>query len=162
MKYTKWITRVIEKCCFVGMLLMAGILFAEVIARRVIGRSIYWSNDAAIYLMVANTFFAACVGVSGRNLTRIDFFIGKLSPKGRRIMEVVDNLLCGICCLLLAKASFPLIQSGAGVEMATLPFSASMPYWLIMISSAIMVLYYVILAVEDAMLFAGKGKEETA
>jgi TRAP-type C4-dicarboxylate transport system permease small subunit len=149
MKYCIWLTRLIEKLCFVGMLLMVGILFAEVIFRYMFNSSIYWSNDAAIYLMVANTFFAACVGVSGRNLTRIDFFVEKLPKTMHRVVEVVDNLLCSLCCGLLCVAAIPLIQSGTGVRMATLPFSSSMPYWIVCISSAIMATYYIILATED-------------
>lgn len=159
MKICNALSKVIEKVCFIGMLLMVGILFAEVIARFVIGKSLYWSNDAAIYLMVANTFFAACVGVSGRNLTRIDFFINKLPERGRLFVEVIDSMLCGACCVFLSVAALPLIESNQGVKMSTLPFDSSLPYWFVLVSSAIMALYYVILAIEDGIRIGMKNKE---
>lgn len=164
MRYCKKLTWIIEKICFFTMVFMAFILFAQVIARYIFNSAFFWAEDSAIYLMVTTTFLAACIGVSNRSLTRIDFFISKLPERIRHLVEFIDNLLCGVCCFFLLYYSIPLIHANAQMKMVTLPFHMSLPYWLVGVSSTVMTIYFIILAIEELLIFVGnvasKGVEE--
>ena len=73
--------------------LMVSILFANVIGRYVIGTSIKWAEEVCLILFILSIYFGAAGAVRTRQHLRLEIFVSKLKPRGRMLLEIVDNVI---------------------------------------------------------------------
>jgi TRAP-type C4-dicarboxylate transport system permease small subunit len=62
-------------------------------ATRYMGYPINWSVDIAVCLFAWCTFLGGDVALRKNKLMNVDFFIGKLSPEKRRLVELLNLLI---------------------------------------------------------------------
>ncbi|MEA4954572.1 MAG: TRAP transporter small permease [Pseudoflavonifractor sp.] len=70
---------------------MVCILFANVIGRYVIGTSIKWAEEVCLMLFILSIYLGATGAVRTRQHLRLEILVGKMKPKARMIMEIIDN-----------------------------------------------------------------------
>jgi TRAP-type C4-dicarboxylate transport system permease small subunit len=95
-------------------LLLAGsvaINFANVIGRWVFSASIYWAEEAMLFLMVGCVFLGSgVVAWSGRQI-RMDVIVGMLPPRLRRALDLFSELVFIVTALAIIYFAWPVISS---------------------------------------------------
>jgi TRAP-type C4-dicarboxylate transport system permease small subunit len=80
-----------------GFWALAGIVFAQVVARYVLGNSIGWSEEVARALLVAITFLGCAIAMRRNTHIAIEVAFAYLpSSAGRVLVTVIDLLKIGL------------------------------------------------------------------
>lgn len=95
-----------------GVLLVASVAlnFINVVCRYFFNASIYWAEEAMLFLMVGCVFLGnGVVAWSGRQL-RMDVIVGMMPPPIQKILALVSELVLIVVCLTIAVFSWPVIR----------------------------------------------------
>lgn len=70
---------------------------------RYLGYPINWSVDMAVCLFAWCTFLSADVAWRNNKLMRVDFLVGKLSPRNQKSIEIINLVIIAIflCALIV-------------------------------------------------------------
>ena len=96
----------------VGVLLVASVTlnFVNVVARYFFNASIFWAEEAMLFLMVGCVFLGnGVVAWSGRQL-RMDVIVGMMPAPVRKILELVSELILITVCLMIVAFAWPVIR----------------------------------------------------
>lgn len=94
----------------VMMLVMVIILFCNVIGRYVVRHSIPWAEEVCLILFTLSVYFGAAGAVKTRQHLRLETILGRLKPKARMIMEIVDNCIFMAFNVIIMFGLVPLVQ----------------------------------------------------
>ena len=70
--------RFLRILCFLLMLLMVAIIFAQVVARYILSNSLSWSEELGRYLFVWMTFIGSAIAVRNKLHVSLDMFVCRL------------------------------------------------------------------------------------
>ena len=87
------------------------LVFAEVVLRSTIGFSFGFVEEIVSYLVVAVTFFGACVSFRKQAFFKVNFFYGKLSQTIRKLLDISHAIISLAFCLPLLYYSIFLVFS---------------------------------------------------
>ncbi len=73
----------------VFMAFIVGLVFIAA-STRYLGHPINWSVDMAVCLFAWCTFLAGDVALRNNKLMNVEFFVGKLSAKNRKVIELIN------------------------------------------------------------------------
>ncbi len=91
------------------LVLSVGINFANIIGRYVFSVSLYWAEEAMLFLMIGCVFFGASqAGWLGRHI-RMDIVISLLPPRTRRVFNVLSDLITIATCIAVAVFAWPVM-----------------------------------------------------
>ena len=114
------LTRALEAALAVllfGMFLMIGVL---VVLRYAFGTTIIGGNEATIVAFIYTTAIGASIAIFRDEHIAIDYFTGKLSVNGQRLLLKVRLLLLAVLNVMIAVLAFSWIQRTGGFLMPTL------------------------------------------
>lgn len=105
--------------------LMCILVFGNVVLRYMFNSGITWSEEMARFLFVWLIFLGAILGLKDNEHLGVDMFVKKVSPKFKKILYVISNLLILYSLILLLNGSWKLtLLSVDSVAPATgLPYS---------------------------------------
>jgi TRAP-type C4-dicarboxylate transport system permease small subunit len=86
-------TAILNNSVFILFLVMILSSFLQVICRRIFNASLTWSEELARYCTIWMVMFTTAIAFKNRNHIGIDFFLAKLPPKGRRILEDINDII---------------------------------------------------------------------
>lgn len=93
----------------VMLVLSVGINFANIIGRYVFSVSLYWAEEAMLFLMIGCVFFGASqAGWLGRHI-RMDVVISLLPPRLRKAFDVFADLVTIATCVAVAVFAWPVM-----------------------------------------------------
>ena len=95
-----------------GVLLVASVTlnFVNVVERYFFNASIFWAEEAMLFLMVGCVFLGnGVVAWSGRQL-RMDVIVGMMPAPVRKILELVSELILITVCLMIVAFAWPVIR----------------------------------------------------
>jgi C4-dicarboxylate transporter, DctQ subunit len=95
-----------------GVLLVASVTlnFVNVVARYFFNASIFWAEEAMLFLMVGCVFLGnGVVAWSGRQL-RMDVIVGMMPAPVRKILALVSELILITVCLMIVAFAWPVIR----------------------------------------------------
>ncbi len=75
------------------MAAMTAIVFANVLVRYFTNASLAFSEEFAVFLMVAMTFFGAAAAAAGNHHIRITILVDRLGPRRRAMVDLLVELL---------------------------------------------------------------------
>ena len=91
------------------LMLSVGINFANIIGRYVFSVSLYWAEEAMLFLMIGCVFLGASqAGWLGRHI-RMDVMISLLPPRARKVFDVVADLITIATCIAVAAFAWPVM-----------------------------------------------------
>jgi len=157
MKVVDFVIKVIEKICFVLMLIMTFVTFAQAINRYIFSGSFFWAEEAAIWSMIWITFLGATVALRRGGHTRIDFLVNALPAKIRKWVEVFDYVVIAGFLSFLGWYSLPVIQKTGRLMSVGLRIPRSGMFYAILIGCILMVVYALLLAVCKAVGYDVNG-----
>jgi len=94
-----------------GTMLMASVIinFANIIGRYAFSVSLYWAEEAMLFLMIGCVFLGAGpVGFLGRHI-RMDVVVALLPQRARAVFDVVSDLVTIASCVALAIYAWPVM-----------------------------------------------------
>lgn len=74
------------------VVVIAAMLFGEVIARYILNMPTIWTQDVAVALQLWFTYLAMAYALRKREMIRITAVVGLLGPTGRRVVEAFSLL----------------------------------------------------------------------
>ena len=144
------------------MAVMATILFVQVIARYLFGKSIYWAEELAVYSMIWGCFLSAAVGVAEKSHTRIAFFINLFPKAVVKVATVLVEAACAAFSVLLAYHSLSVVEITMKAVSAGLRIPMGVVYVSVTVSAALMALFCLMNIVEELRGFARPGERGEA
>lgn len=91
------------------LMLSVGINFANIIGRYVFSVSLYWAEEAMLFLMIGCVFLGASqAGWLGRHI-RMDVVISLLPPRVRKAFDVLADLITIATCIAVAAVAWPVM-----------------------------------------------------
>lgn len=159
MKAYKIMNSVMEKLCAFLMILMCLCSFAQVANRVFFGKSFIWTDEIVLFSMVWVTFFGSALAVARDSHTRIDFFVSLFNPKIKAYILAFSNILCAVFTVALAYISLPVFKKNLTIYSSGLHIPNAVNYFAVIAGSVIMVVYFVVLAIQKIKegREAGKG-----
>ncbi len=125
------------------LLIVVGLVSAQVVARYVFNASLTWSEEAARMTFVYLTFLGAALALGrGQNL-RIELFVGSLSRRARLWLHLSLHVLSLAFVLVVLAYSIPLVQRLYPTPTPALQWSMVTFYAGIPVGSLAMIVYLV-------------------
>jgi TRAP-type C4-dicarboxylate transport system permease small subunit len=97
-----------EWLCAACILAIALVVFYEIVARLVFDAPTTWSQEIAVYLLLALGFLGFAPTLAADEHIRIDMLVRRFRPGARRALEVV---------IYLSIAAFAAVAAWGGVDM---------------------------------------------
>lgn len=103
------LTAALRVAAGVMLVLSVGINFANIIGRYVFSVSLYWAEEAMLFLMIGCVFLGASqAGWLGRHI-RMDVVISLLPPRARKAFDVFADLITIATCVGVAVFAWPVM-----------------------------------------------------
>ncbi|MFY9761534.1 MAG: TRAP transporter small permease [Xanthobacteraceae bacterium] len=91
------------------LMLSVAINFANIIGRYVFSVSLYWAEEAMLFLMIGCVFLGASqAGWLGRHI-RMDVVISLLPPRARKAFDVLSDIVTIATCIAVAVFAWPVM-----------------------------------------------------
>ena len=85
--------------------------FANVVGRYLFLASIYWADEAMVFLVIWSIFLAAvAVTYDGSQLT-MDLFSARLSPRWQRVLDAVIGAVCLVTFAFMAWQALTVVRT---------------------------------------------------
>lgn len=92
------------------LILSVALNFANVVGRYCFGASIYWAEEAMLFLMVGCVFLGnGVVAWSGRQI-RMDVIVGMMPGRARAALNLFSELLFIVAALMIVVFAWPVIR----------------------------------------------------
>lgn len=105
------LSRFVSTIASIAVVLIVLLVVVEVALRSTIGFSLGFVEEIVSYLVVAVTFFGACVSFKKQAFFKVCFFYDKLSSKAKRLLDIAHALIALVFCLPLFYFSIFLVIS---------------------------------------------------
>ncbi|HUI11948.1 MAG TPA: TRAP transporter small permease [Xanthobacteraceae bacterium] len=147
------------------LLLSVGINFANIIGRYIFSVSLYWAEEAMLFLMIGCVFLGASqAGWLNRHI-RMDVVVSMLPPRARKAFDIFSDLVTIATCIAIAVFSWPvmtmLYQLDQRSETANIPLvipQSAVPIGLVLMAVLIAV-RMITLGVRHDDIIAGRDIE---
>lgn len=120
------------------MAVMLVVVSAQVWYRFVLNDPLAWSEEVARYLFVWISFMGSAVGVRMNVHLGIDLIDKVLSPRGRKIMTVVVNLLIQIFLMVVIVWGIKILKVVQFQKSASMGISMTYPYMAVPVGAGLM------------------------
>ena len=104
---------------------MISILFANVVGRFIIRKSIPWAEEVCLILFIQSVFWGAVGAVRTRQHLRIEFLISNFKPKAKMIVDIIGNILFIAFNFIILFGLMPLVlqlyNNGTAYAVTGLP-----------------------------------------
>jgi TRAP-type C4-dicarboxylate transport system permease small subunit len=122
-----------------GMAMMVVAASLQVGARYFFDRPLAWSEEAVRYVMIWTALLAAAWSVRDREHITVDLVMAHLPARGRRVLDVIRNLLVTVFCLVLLPVAIRVTgdvhsQLGVAIEIPLSIIFASLPIALVLMA----------------------------
>ncbi len=147
----------IERLVIALMAVVSAVVFGEVVARGVFGRSLIITDELSRYLMIWIVLLGGVLLVRDNGHIRVDIAVNALAPKARRLMLVLADLLSLAFLATLTIVSALTTQDMFAQQTITLGLSMAWFYAALPVGGALMAM----LVVHDLVRrFAGSKQVE--
>lgn len=111
---------------------VALLVVATIVLRYTIGYSIFWAEEASIYLVIFSTFVGASITLRNDehvNMDMLSFFVG---ARGKRRLSLLAALIVMVYCVIIGGYGW-LLVTGASAR-STLTASLDLPLWMVQLA----------------------------
>jgi TRAP-type C4-dicarboxylate transport system permease small subunit len=148
---------VLDKIIAFALLIVVGTVVAQVFFRYILHDPLVGSEDFAKLFFVWMVFFGTAVVTRDRMHIQVDYFVEKLPPKPRQIVDLSMQLLILALFLIILKYAFDFIAVQKGMRSVGLDIPLAAYSWAVPCGS-VFVIYYLLIH----LLRGQKGRKETS
>lgn len=109
----RWLVTAEKLASTLLLVTIMGLICAQVLARYLFNRPLFWSDELARYCYVWLCFVAAITVTAGRSDVTIDLIDRFVGPRGQKVVKVVAWLIVVATCALLVHGSFQWVMKTA-------------------------------------------------
>ncbi len=138
-----WIENGLAALALGGASLLAII---QVILRSVFGTTIFWTEEATVYLIILSTFIGAVIALRHNEHVNFDVLTLVFKERGKWVLAIIGSLVTVIYAAIIGFFSWVLITEPAAQRTVT-P-ALKLPLWVVELSLAIGMTLFLIRALE--------------
>lgn len=136
------IDRALAAICIVTFVALVAIVSWQVFTREVINNSAPWTEEAARYMFVVLSVFAAAYVFSERGHIAVEILIEKLSPRLQEVMGIIIEVVVIFFALLIfIYGGLRVAENAWGQDIATLPLSVGQVFLVLPIAGVLITFY---------------------
>lgn len=105
------------------------IAIAGVIMRYVFGQTIFWSEEAVIFLVIFSTFIGAVITLRHNEHVNVDIIPAILGERGKWVLALIGTSLLTVYCAIIGAYAWILILDPAARN--TITPSLKLPLWVV-------------------------------
>lgn len=154
-----FIYRILLEYSKIVLLVIVLIVSAQVICRKFLGFSIYWSDEVALLLMVWMAFISMAIGVEKKLHISISMFFNKFPAPIRKILSAINGIVTILFGVVLIVYGIQLIQITSISTLAATQWPASTLYLMIPVSG-VFICYYALIDLFHLERFRHRKLEE--
>lgn len=142
----------IEECLAVTTLLGASLLiFIQVVLRYLFNESIFWSEEAARYLIIWCIFIGSSIAVREKAHATVDAIVVILPTNFKKLFFIMANLAGIAFCIILIWSGTLVVSNvlNYGNVTPTLGISMAVPYLAVPVGGALMLYRFSQLLIDD-------------
>lgn len=121
-----WIENGIAALALGGASILA---IVQVILRSVFGNTIFWTEEATVYLIILSTFMGAVITLRHNEHVNFDVLAYVVKGRGKRILAFVGALFTVLYCAIIGGFAWLLIFEPASSQ--TLTPALKLPLWVV-------------------------------
>lgn len=153
--------KAVQVCLGIAMIALTAVVVIQVLARYVLHISIGGVEELPVYLMMISVWVAAILVAKNDGHVKIELL--DMFVKNKKIVGVVNIILCGLSGVALAYFSYLSLQYMFKLQRyGDITAGLGIPIWALeifmVISCAMMALYYCINVVKKIMQLKEEGK----
>jgi C4-dicarboxylate transporter DctQ subunit len=107
----------------------------QVILRSVFGTTIFWTEEAIVYLIILSTFIGAVIALRHNEHVNFDVLTLAFKERGKWVLAIIGSFVTVIYCAIIGFFSWLLITEPAAQRTVT-P-ALKLPLWVVELSLAI-------------------------
>lgn len=157
-KLAIWYNKFEEYAMVIFLGIMTAVVFVQVVLRYVFNSGLAWSEEGARFLFMWIIWMSMSIGFRDKSHICMTIVSDKLSPNGKRVLNVVNNLIILTFSLFIAYLGWiyvaRLITTGQYAPATKLPYA--LVYSCLPLSLCICSIRVVIEIIEDAKAVAAK------
>ena len=146
----------------VGLVLIVVMTVAGVFMRKVMGRPFAWMEEMQIFFFIWTIFFGGSVAFRTGSQVSIDLIAVRLSPRARRILDIVDYLITVLVLAYLTKGGYQLMMSVTKKVTPYFKISYSLIDLAVPIGCVLMIIQYSLIAWDKFLRDREAAQEEGA
>jgi len=152
----------LELCLAIALGTTIMFVFTQVVLRYLFRYTIDWGSDLSRLLLIWCSLVAAVVALKEERHYKVTFFIDKLSPIGKNLVVLVNNLLIGLAIVVLIWYGIEATKIGAMQDYPSLPFTRLWQYIALPVCGALMFyylirrLYIIVREIKDCLAMRNK------
>jgi TRAP-type C4-dicarboxylate transport system permease small subunit len=129
--------------------IMIILLFLQVFSRYVLRHSFSWTEELALIFFILSIYFGATAAVRRKQHLRLEVILNKMSPKGKLVLEIINNLVFMAFNIIILTGLQSLIARlhGTGVRTAV----TSIPKWIIYSFLPVLFILMIIRLIQDVV-----------
>lgn len=142
----------IEEYLAISTMLGASLLvFFQVVLRYLFNESLYWSEEAARYLIIWCIFIGSSIAVREKGHATVDAIVVILPANFKKIFYILANLTGVIFCIVLIWSGSLVVSNvlNYGNVTPSLGISMAIPYLAVPVGGAMMLYRFLQLLIDD-------------
>lgn len=157
-KYLTWIMRGIIG---VALLVLFAVTFSVIVGRLFFNASMGWSQDIIRLCFTYVIYLGAAYCVREKGHLNVDFILGMMKPKTRKMIEFLINIVLLAFFAFIAYYGVVFAAAGASQKSPYLMLPMTYYYYSVPISGVLMFFYMLEQLIDEAKeLFGKKGDEK--
>lgn len=128
---------------------MTIVTFYQVVLRYVFESATIWAEEVVRYSFVWLVLLTSAIAVRRNRHIRIDFFVNKLSPGPRFLLEMVSSLMILVFLIFLLREGLTIVASTGHQSSQALKIPMSYPYLAIPLGTILMIVFMLELMVKQ-------------
>lgn len=152
----RWMYAAIYGYARISLLMVIGIVSAQVVARNVFRSNIRWNQEVALLLTIWMAFLGLAIGVDKGLHIRVELFCSFLPERAQRIVDKVNRILLLVVGAFFTYYGVKLIAATANSKLTVTKWPACLMYIMIPVAGLCM-MYFV--AMKMLGIQADEGKE---
>jgi TRAP-type C4-dicarboxylate transport system permease small subunit len=148
-KVIKTLDKIEDNILVAMFVAMVGIIFFQVIMRYVFNNSLSWSEELGKFLFVWLSWLGISIGHRRREHIKITLFVDRLSPKAKRLSEIVSELILIVICGVTMVHSFTMIGIQLNIPYAGIKISTAWGYLSVALGCGLFILRAIMHIAED-------------
>jgi C4-dicarboxylate transporter DctQ subunit len=125
------------------------VVLLAVFFRYVLGDSLPWSEEVGRYLSVWVGFLGASVALRKRIHIGVDYFIDRLSKRGRRLLKLISEFTILVLLSVISYYGIELVIFQIPQKSPALLISMFWPYLSVPVGTLLMIIQCISLIIED-------------
>jgi len=149
--FVRRLTWIVERALIALSVLIAVVVFLQVVCRYLLRQPLFWSEELPRYLLIWMSFLAAALAQKGEAHINITLAIAPLPPAWRHAIRILTNLVILAFLVVLIYSGALVVGITVHHRSTALQIPMAAVYLALPASAALMILYLVLQIARDLM-----------